>query len=114
MGPITRATSSRPCAPLGERQPNGGVNSSGAGIGEPPRHRPGEDQRLLEYEVPSELHTYNGRGHTFDVAPALCRLCAAVTESFLVRNVVDPAADAADAAQYAFPPRRRGRHAGES
>ena len=62
-------------------------------------------QKLLEHGVHSELHTYTGRGHNFDVAPNLTRLTATITESFIARTVIDPAADAADAAQYAFPPR---------
>ncbi len=58
--------------------------------------------RLVELKVFSELHTYAGRDHEFDRAPAMFTATAATTASFLDRGVVNRARNDTETASYVF------------
>jgi hypothetical protein len=48
----------------------------------------------------AELHVFADAHHQFDDVPSLQHPCAALTESFLRRFVIDPAAFAEEEAQH--------------
>jgi acetyl esterase/lipase len=47
-------------------------------------------QILRDDNVPSELHTFNGVPHEFDMHPEFAEACARLTDFFLDRNVLNP------------------------
>ena len=55
---------------------------------------PANSQRLLQTlradKVPSELHTFDGAIHAFDVDPTFAEACAGLTDFFLDRQVLHP------------------------
>jgi acetyl esterase/lipase len=58
--------------------------------------------RLVELEVPSDLHVYADRGHEFDRAPSVLSATVHATASFFERVVVNRADSDAEADRFAF------------
>jgi acetyl esterase/lipase len=48
-------------------------------------------RRLEEAGVPAELHLFAGVHHEFDMTPSLTQLCVTTVDSFLRRQILDPA-----------------------
>jgi acetyl esterase/lipase len=61
-------------------------------------------RRLVDLGVPSELHTYAGRDHEFDMAPSAQQATVAAATSFLDRLVGHPELNAEEIRRYVFPP----------